>query len=98
MMHEFLRVMAQPMAIFGLVGQACFFSRFLIQWLVSEKQGRSVMPTAFWYLSLIGGTMVLIYAIWRRDPVFTLGQSVGVFVYTRNLMLIHRRPRPDATE
>ncbi len=98
MMHEFLRVMAQPMAIFGLVGQACFFSRFLSQWLVSEKQGRSVMPTAFWYLSLIGGTMVLIYAIWRRDPVFTLGQSVGVFVYTRNLMLIHRRQRPDASE
>lgn len=92
-MKEFLDVLMQPMGIFGLVGQSCFFSRFLVQWIVSEKRGESVMPLSFWYLSLIGGTMTLMYAIWRRDPVFTLGQSVGVFVYTRNLMLIKRGRR-----
>ena len=98
MLNEFLRVLAQPMAMFGLVGQACFFSRFLVQWIVSEKKGRSVVPTVFWYLSLVGGLMVLVYAIWRRDPVFTLGQSVGIFVYSRNLVLIYKRRSADAPE
>lgn len=98
MMNEFLRVLAQPMALFGLAGQACFFSRFLVQWIVSEKNGRSVVPTVFWYLSLGGGLMVLVCAIWRRDPVFTLGQSVGIFVYSRNLMLIYKRRRSNAAE
>ncbi len=97
MLKEFLEVLGQPMAILGLVGQCCFFSRFLVQWLTSERKGASVIPVAFWYLSLAGGGMVLVYAIWRRDPVFTLGQSVGVFVYTRNLMLIYgKRKRGDA--
>jgi lipid-A-disaccharide synthase-like uncharacterized protein len=97
MAKEFLEVLAQPMAFFGLAGQACFFSRFLVQWIVSEKNGRSVVPTVFWYLSLAGGLMVLVYAVWRRDPVFTLGQSVGIFVYSRNLMLIYRRRSFHAT-
>jgi len=97
-MNEFFKVLAQPTALLGLAGQACFFSRFVVQWVASEKNGRSVVPTVFWYLSLAGGIMVLAYAIWRRDPVFTLGQSVGVFVYSRNLMLIHRRRSAHATE
>jgi len=98
MLKEFWEVLAQPMAVFGLIGQTCFFSRFLVQWIASERKGESVVPLAFWYLSLGGGLLVLIYAIWRRDPVFTLGQSVGVFVYTRNLMLIYRKPRPQTQE
>jgi lipid-A-disaccharide synthase-like uncharacterized protein len=92
-MNEFLHVLMQPMALLGMAGQVCFFSRFLLQWIVSEREGRSTIPVAFWHLSIVGGLLVLIYAIWRRDPVFTLGQSVGVVVYARNLILIHRDKR-----
>lgn len=98
MTTEFFKILIQPMALFGLAGQTCFFSRFLVQWIASEKKGVSVVPNAFWYLSLLGGLMVLSYAIWRRDPVFTLGQSVGIFVYIRNIMLIHKRRDAYATE
>ncbi len=72
---------------FGLLGQAFFFSRFLVQWLASEKAGESVFPMAFWYLSLSGGMLLLIYAVYRQDPVFILGQSTGAFIYLRNLHL-----------
>ncbi len=71
----------------GFSGQACFFSRFLIQWIVSERQKRSVIPMAFWYLSLAGGVVLFIYAIHLGDPVFILGQSMGAFVYLRNIWL-----------
>ena len=74
----------------GLAGQVCFFSRFLVQWIASERRGRSVVPRAFWYLSIAGGLTLLTYSIWRRDPVFILGQSVGLFVYLRNLVLLRR--------
>ncbi|HUP01787.1 MAG TPA: lipid-A-disaccharide synthase N-terminal domain-containing protein [Gemmatimonadota bacterium] len=76
--------------LIGLLGQACFFSRFLVQWIASERIGRSVVPRGFWYFSIAGGTILLAYAIWRRDPVFILGQSVGLFVYLRNLVLLRR--------
>ena len=92
-MHEFLRILAHPMALVGLAGQTCFFSRFLVQWIVSERRGESTVPVIFWYLSLVGGLTVLVYAIWRRDPVFILGQTVGIFVYVRNLILIGRTRR-----
>jgi lipid-A-disaccharide synthase-like uncharacterized protein len=68
-------------------------ARFLVQWLSSERQQRSVIPTAFWYLSLIGGGMLLTYALQRRDPVFIFGQCFGTIVYVRNLQLIHRERR-----
>lgn len=74
----------------GLIGQGIFSARFLVQWLVSEKVKRSVIPVAFWYLSLFGGFTLLAYSIYKKDPVFILGQSTGVFIYTRNLLLIHR--------
>lgn len=80
----------------GLLGQACFFTRFLIQWLASEREGRSVVPRAFWFFSIAGGTIVLAYAIWRRDPVFILGQSLGLVVYVRNLVLLRREDRRSA--
>lgn len=74
----------------GFLGQALFFSRFLLQWLASERQHQSVIPLGFWYLSLGGGLMLLSYALHKHDPVFTLGQAFGAFVYTRNLWLIRR--------
>lgn len=78
---------------FGLLGQAFFFSRFLVQWLASEKAGESVFPMAFWYLSLSGGMLLLIYAIYRQDPVFILGQSTGTFIYLRNIHLRRMKDR-----
>ena len=77
----------------GSLGQALFSARFVIQWLASERMRRSVVPHAFWWFSLAGGVTLLAYALWRQDPVFTLGQSLGLVVYVRNLMLIrmHRR-------
>ena len=72
----------------GFVGQAMFTSRFLVQWIASERRHASVIPTAFWWLSLAGGACLLVYAIHRRDPVFILGQSAGLVVYGRNLLLL----------
>ena len=74
--------------IIGFAGQACFTSRFLVQWLASEKQKRSVIPIAFWYLSLFGGVILLAYAVYRSDPVFILGQATGLFIYLRNLYFV----------
>ena len=74
--------------LFGLFGQLMFTGRFLVQWIASERARRSVMPVVFWYFSLAGGAVLLSYALYRRDPVFILGQSLGVFIYTRNLWLI----------
>jgi lipid-A-disaccharide synthase-like uncharacterized protein len=72
-----------------------FLGQGLFQWIVSERQAESRMPVAFWYLSLVGGLITLAYAIYRRDPVFIAGQSIGALVYVRNLMLIHRQgPQP----
>ncbi|WP_260518536.1 lipid-A-disaccharide synthase N-terminal domain-containing protein [Aliiroseovarius sp. M344] len=75
----------------GFLGQLLFTSRFLVQWIVSERRGESVVPLAFWWFSLAGGLTLLSYAIWRQDPVFILGQATGLFVYVRNLILIRRR-------
>jgi lipid-A-disaccharide synthase-like uncharacterized protein len=79
----------------GLGGQLLFMMRFLVQWIVSERAKRSVIPVAFWWLSIGGAAVLLAYAIWRRDPVFILGQSMGFLIYARNLWLIHagRRAR-----
>jgi lipid-A-disaccharide synthase-like uncharacterized protein len=74
----------------GYVAQAMFAMRFVVQWIASERAGRSVVPTAFWVFSIGGGLMLLGYAIWRRDPVFIIGQAFGVFVYLRNLQFVIR--------
>ncbi len=88
-----------PFALLGLLGQAIFFTRFLVQWIASERAGRSLIPIGFWYLSITGGLMVLFYGIYIWDPVVILGQLTGVLVYGRNLRLIHReRRRGSATE
>jgi lipid-A-disaccharide synthase-like uncharacterized protein len=78
----------------GLLGQVCYSARFLVQWIASERKKQSVVPIYFWYFSIGGGVMLLLYAIYRLDPVFMLGQSTGLIVYLRNLHLIHRQPRP----
>src|ERR1700704_2044561 len=77
----------------GFAGQFLFMMRFLWQWIQSERQKRSIIPIAFWYFSLAGGMTLLAYAIHRRDPVFITGQTLGVFVYLRNLALIRRERR-----
>jgi lipid-A-disaccharide synthase-like uncharacterized protein len=74
----------------GFLGQGLFFGRWVIQWIASERNAESRVPTAFWYMSLIGGLITLSYAIYRMDPVFISGQGIGTFVYLRNLVLIHR--------
>lgn len=74
----------------GLLGQCLFMARFIVQWLHSEKHGQSLIPVSFWYLSLIGGLVVLAYGVHKLDPVIILGQLPGTVVYTRNLMLIKR--------
>lgn len=76
----------------GFLGQAIFGTRFLYQWYVSEREGRSTIPTIFWYQSVIGSLIVLSYAIYRIDPVFIVSQAGGTFIYVRNLMLIHQNP------
>jgi len=80
-------------AVVGLVFQAAFTARFLVQWIASERQGKSVIPISFWYLSLFGSAGLLLYAIVRADPVFIVGQSFGSVVYIRNLALIYRERR-----
>ena len=82
--------------IVGFAGQAVFTARFLVQWIASEKKRDSVVPVAFWWLSLQGGLLLLVYAIHRQDPVFIVGQSMGMVVYVRNLMLVGKKKRRAA--
>ena len=77
--------------IIGFSGQGVFASRFIIQWIYSEKKGESSIPVIFWYLSIIGGMGLLTYAIFRKDPVIIIGQSFGILIYIRNLYLIYRK-------
>ena len=77
--------------IIGFTGQGLFASRFIVQWIYSEKKGESSIPITFWYLSIFGGFGLLIYAIFRKDPVIITGQAFGIFIYLRNLILIYRK-------
>lgn len=77
----------------GFIGQSLFFMRFFLQWLVSEKEKRSIIPVSFWYFSLLGSFFLLIYALLRHDIVFIIGQSTGFIIYFRNLFLIQREKR-----
>jgi len=75
----------------GLVGQTLFSARFLVQWIASERRRASIVPTAFWWLSIGGSLCLLTYALYREDPIFVLGQSAGIVVYFRNLVLVRRQ-------
>ena len=85
----------QIMGTIGFGGQGLLAMRFIVQWLTSEGQGRSVIPIAFWYFSIGGGAVLLLYAIWRQDPVIICGQGLGLFIYLRNLFLIHKSAKRE---
>jgi lipid-A-disaccharide synthase-like uncharacterized protein len=82
--------------VIGFGGQALFMARFVIQWLASERERRSVIPVAFWYFSILGSLVLLVYALHRRDPVFVAGQLLGVGIYLRNLHLIRLEQSREA--
>jgi len=82
--------------VIGFAAQGLFTMRFLVQWIASERAGRSVIPLAFWIFSIGGGLLLLVYALYRRDPVFIAGQAFGVFVYLRNLYFVMRERKMAA--
>jgi lipid-A-disaccharide synthase-like uncharacterized protein len=79
----------------GLVGQFFFSARFLVQWLATEKQKKSVVPVSFWYFSILGSSLLLAYSIYKQDPVFIIGQSFGFIVYFRNLQIIFKKENKE---
>ena len=83
--------------LLGFIAQGMFTMRFLVQWIASERAGRSVIPLAFWIFSIAGGVLLLVYALYRKDPVFIAGQAFGVFVYLRNLYFVMRDRKAAAT-
>ncbi|UWF58329.1 lipid-A-disaccharide synthase N-terminal domain-containing protein [Brucella sp. 2716] len=97
-LHEVFVAQWDGWIVLGFVAQAYFTMRFIVQWLASEKAKRSVMPVAFWFFSLFGGTLLLIYAIQRKDPIFIAGQGLGLVVYIRTLWLIANEKKRLAAE
>ncbi|MDA0666925.1 MAG: lipid-A-disaccharide synthase N-terminal domain-containing protein [Planctomycetota bacterium] len=91
--EQFSENAKSPIAIVGFIGQAIFFMRFLVQWLASEKEQKSVIPTAFWYFSIGGAFLLLLYGILDHDPVILIGQSTGLLIYLRNLHFIRIQKR-----
>jgi lipid-A-disaccharide synthase-like uncharacterized protein len=88
--HQVFVLRLDGWAVLGYVAQFLFFMRFGVQWIASERAGKSVMPVAFWFFSMGGGLLLLVYAIQREDPVFITGQALGLIVYSRNLWLIFK--------
>lgn len=95
-LHDVFIVRLDWWVLLGFIAQAFFTARFVVQWIASERAGRSVVPLAFWLLSIGGGVLLLAYALYRRDPVFIAGQAFGVFVYLRNLYFVMRERRQIA--
>jgi lipid-A-disaccharide synthase-like uncharacterized protein len=96
-LHDVFVMRLDWWVLLGFVAQAFFTMRFVVQWLASEKVGKSVIPLAFWWFSIGGGLLLLVYALYRRDPVFILGQGFGVFVYLRNLQFVLRARKQGAS-
>ncbi len=84
--------------LFGFFGQILFGMRFIVQWICSERRKQSYIPLVFWYFSISGGLVLLVYAIYRKDPVFIVGQGLGLFIYARNLILIYKHRRVSDEE
>ena len=82
----------------GFCAQGLFSARFIVQWIASERARRCVVPLAFWILSFLGGALLLAYSIWRKDPVFIVGQAAGLFIYSRNLYLIYKEKKNPVSE
>ena len=87
-LHDVFIIRFDGWVALGFVAQAFFTMRFLVQWIASERARKSVVPAAFWFFSIGGGLLLLIYALYRRDPVFIAGQSLGLVVYIRNVYFI----------
>ncbi|MHC5306992.1 lipid-A-disaccharide synthase N-terminal domain-containing protein [Bartonella sp. LJL80] len=92
-LHDVFVAQWDAWIVLGFIAQALFMMRFVVQWLASEKAKKSVMPVAFWFFSLGGGALLLVYAIRQKDPVFIAGQGFGLIVYLRNLWLIYREKK-----
>ena len=95
-LHEVFIAKFQWWVLLGYVAQIMFTMRFLVQWIASERAGKSVVPTSFWLFSIGGGFLLFVYALYRKDPVFILGQGLGFFIYLRNLYFILRERRAEA--
>ena len=89
-LHDVFGVQFDAWVALGFVAQALFSMRFLVQWIASERAGRSVVPTAFWLFSIGGGVLLFAYSLYRKDPVFIAGQGLGLFIYVRNLYFVMR--------
>jgi lipid-A-disaccharide synthase-like uncharacterized protein len=89
-LHDVFVIQFSWWVVLGFVAQGMFFMRFAVQWIASERAGRSVVPAAFWIFSVVGGLLLLIYSLQRKDPVFIAGQGLGLFIYLRNLQFIWR--------
>ena len=74
--------------LIGIVGQLMFTARFLVQWIASERAGKSVIPVVFWLFSIGGGLITLVYGIYRREPIIIMGQALSIFIYIRNFVLV----------
>lgn len=96
--HDFFQNEELPlgMVLFGSAGQIIFTLRFVYQWYVSSRLKESVLPAGFWIISLVGSAIIIAYAVYRRDPVLMLGQSVGFLAYSRNLVIAHKARREKA--
>jgi lipid-A-disaccharide synthase-like uncharacterized protein len=90
-MNWFWDRLCEPLVIFGFAGQFVFMLRFIVQWFASERRRRSYVPLGFWYISIAGGVMLMIYGVLDHDPVIMLGQALGLLIYFRNLYLIYSR-------
>jgi lipid-A-disaccharide synthase-like uncharacterized protein len=89
-LHDVFVIKLDAWVFLGFVAQALFSARFFVQWIASERAGRSVVPAAFWWFSIGGGLLLFVYALYRRDPVFIAGQGLGLFVYLRNIYFVLR--------
>lgn len=90
-LSEFMQKLVHPLVLFGFAGQFVFMLRFVVQWLASERRGKSYVPVVFWWISLCGGLMLCTYGLLDQDPVIMLGQGLGIAIYVRNLVLIYGR-------
>jgi lipid-A-disaccharide synthase-like uncharacterized protein len=95
-LHDVFVMQFDGWVALGFLAQALFSMRFIVQWVASERAGRSVIPTAFWVFSIGGGILLFAYALYRRDPVFIAGQGGGLFIYVRNLYFVMRERRQAA--
>jgi lipid-A-disaccharide synthase-like uncharacterized protein len=98
MIDQIITLLKDPWIIFGFAAQFVFFLRFVVQWLASEKRKESVIPVAFWYLSLGGTIMILVYSIRQKDIVFATASVLNALIYIRNLVLINSKNKPKTAQ